>query len=203
MGTTSTYFGGSGGGATAAPVISNNTRIKGLTYLGTTNIASHNSSNVNTPYITSMNDTHFVIFAKDSSSNGYVRLFSVDDTGTTTAVNNAWVQIGTGGSVNDMDGIGCGNGYRDCFIGYRNGSNNRILKLSWDGSSGISTNNALNRTGQGSPLNNASCFIDGTMAAQVYDQGGNIYWTHYSLSGDSGQSSSGFSGSPTSGFCGS
>jgi hypothetical protein len=198
MGTTSSFFGGSSGGGTATGVVSSNTRIKGLTYLGTTSLTTSHTTIQGGGWPVAMNDTHFAIFQVNSSSSGYVKLFSVDDNGATSVVsnsgsNNGWTQIGSGGSVSDMDGISCGNGYRSVFIGYRNASNNRMLRLDWDGSTGISTANQLNRTGTNCNYNNASCFVDGTMVCSVHDQGGNIYYQQYSISGDSGGNSSGLS----------
>jgi len=173
MGTTSSFFGGSSSSA-AAPVYTSFDARKKLTHKATTTSISGNNgylpSNV---FVCPVNDTHFIVhYVNTNEQQAYARMFELNTS--TFAVSpiapSSWLSIGSSSSTGDMDGIQAGNGNNTAYLGYRISSSNRIIKVVWDGSTGLSKSTAVDTTGSATPWNNVSCTIDGTLIGQVYNQ---------------------------------
>ena len=172
MGTTSSFFGG--GGGVAQPVFTSFNARKKLTHKATTTNISGQSGNLGSIFVCPVNDTHFIVHYVDSSQSlAYARMFELNTSTfavSPIAPSSSWLSIGNSGSTGDMDGVQAGNGDDAAYLGYRVSSNNRIFKVAWDGSTGLSQSTRLNTTGTNTPWNNASCTIDGTLIAQVFNE---------------------------------
>lgn len=193
MGTTSTFFGGGGGSSGAAqPVYTSFNARKKLTHKATTTGISGNNGYLGVIFLCPINDTHFIVHYKNTNQNlAYAKMFELNTSTFSVspiAPSSNWLSIGSSGSTGDMDGIAAGNGDDTAFLAYSVSSNSRIFKVVWDGSTGLSQTTVINRTGAATPWNNASCTIDGTLIAQIFDQ--NSVGYHYSIS-PTGTSTSG------------
>lgn len=193
MGTTSSFFGGSSGGATAAATISTYSRFKRLELLNTAGSISLVNGYINGKvYLVGMNDTHFVANYINNNSSVYLaKLFRVNDDYSVTGIGN-WREIITS-SPGDLDGIMAGNGYRSVYIATQQSGNSRMVRFDWDGSTGTSNTNRINQAGVNVALNNASCLADGTLVGQLSsnNSGGTLYFCSDSLKGQQFSSSYG------------